>query len=143
MFGPNEGTGIYIPNDSTVVVVSPAGEGVVDVTVNGGNGSDTMAGAFTYVPVPEPPDPESLPLFEFTSLNASTNGANWWASGTLSDAEQDVSDWVGQDIALMVNGSRMVFTINSGTVPGPNQPHIWQATDWKAAPINPPPAWMR
>jgi hypothetical protein len=128
LFGGIAGTGLYVSNDSTLVVASPAAmAGVVDISLDGGNGAAVLPQAFTYVAIPVPPDPSELPLFEYSNLSSSGNGTYWWASGTLSDAEQDVSDWVGEDIALSINGSLMAFTIQSGSVPGPDQPHVWQA----------------
>jgi len=47
-FGAEEADNVTVVSDTEVTVDTPAGTGVVDVTVTTSGGSDTLADAYTY-----------------------------------------------------------------------------------------------
>ena len=55
-FGTTAATSVTVVNDTTITADSPAGTGVVDVTVTtpGGTSATSPADQFTYMPRPSP-----------------------------------------------------------------------------------------
>jgi hypothetical protein len=51
-FGANTASNVVVVNDTTLTATVPSGTGIVDVSVSTLGGTDTDAGAYTYVAAP-------------------------------------------------------------------------------------------